>query len=156
MSTSVNKYLEFKKEYDNLNSLLHGFNPEDEDWFFPELRKLINNYGAEIACEVAKNDISAVYTTELFVKAGFRSVDKDLLLEYSRGDNEDEVYGATLCLAICGYSEGFELLEEFANMTHRLSKNIHPIADILPDLNFINDERKGRLEVLIKEKYNWK
>lgn len=156
MSTLINKYLEFKKEYYRLNSFLHGFNPEDEDWFFPELQKLINKYGAEIACEVAKNDISAVYTTELFVKAGFRSVDKDLLLEYSRGDNEDDVYGAALCLAICGYSEGFELLEEFADMTHRLSKNIHPIADILPDLRFVDDARADILETSIKKKYNRK
>jgi hypothetical protein len=145
-------YLEFEKEYDTLNKSLYGFNPEDEDWFFPELLKLINKFGAEIACEFAKNDSTPVYTTELFIKAGLREVDKSLLLKYTKGNDEDDVYGAALSLAICGYTEGFELLNQFADEIHRLSKNIHPIADIIPDLKFINDERAIKLEIRIRKK----
>lgn len=147
-------YLEFEKEFDRLNKSLHGFNPEDEDWFFPELLKLINKYGTDIACEFAKNDSTAIYTTELLIKAGLRGVDKNLLLDYTSGEDEDDVYGAALCLAICGYAEGFELLNQFADKTHRLSKYIHPIADIMPDLAFIDDERAVNLEKRLRKKYN--
>ncbi|MEZ5007615.1 MAG: hypothetical protein R2753_05615 [Chitinophagales bacterium] len=146
-------HLEFEKEYDALYKSLNGFNPEDEDWFLPELLKLINKYGANTACEFAKNNASAIYVTELLIKAGLRDVDKTLLLEYTKGDNEDDVYGAALSLAICGYAEGFELLNQFADGSHRLSKNIHPIADIIPDLAFINDERAVRLEERIRRKF---
>lgn len=147
-------HLEFEKEYHILYKSLNGFNPEDEDWFLDELLKLINKYGTDIACEFAKNDSSASYTTELFIKAGLRGVDKNLLLEYTKGDNEDDVYGAALSLAICGYTEGFELLNQFADKTHKLSNNVHPIADIIPDLTFINDERAVKLEKRIRENYN--
>lgn len=147
-------YLEFETEYDTLSKSLHGYNPEDEEWFFDELLKLINKYGTDVACEYAKNDTSASHTMELFIKAGLRDVDKNLLLEYTRGDDEDDVYGAALSLAICGYPEGFELLNQFADKTHKLSNNIHPIADIIPDLTFINDERAVKLEKRIRENYN--
>jgi hypothetical protein len=145
-------HLELEKEYDTLSKSLHGFNPEDEDWFFPELLKLIDKYGADIVCEFIKNDASAIYITELFIKAGLRAVDKNILLKYTKGDNEDDVYGAALSLAICGYTEGFEILNQFADKTHRLSNNIHPIADIIPDLTFINDGRAAKLEKRIRKK----
>lgn len=149
-------YLELKKEYETLSKSLHGFNPEDEEWFFLELYKLIDKYGADIVCKFIKNDASAVYTTSLFIKAGLRAVDKNVLLIYTKGDNEDDVYGAALSLAICGHTEGFEILNQFADKTHRLSNNIHPIADIIPDLAFINDERAAKLEKRIIENENKK
>lgn len=148
-------YLAFKNEYDKLFKSLHGFNPEDEGWFFPGLLKLINEYGADTACEFAKNDVSPVYTTELLIKAGLRGVDKELLMKYTKQDNEDDVYGAALSLAICGYDEGFELLSQFADETHRLSKNIHPLVDMIPDLVFVKDKRAIELEVHIRNRYEF-
>ena len=148
-------HLEFKKKYTELSKALHGFNPEDEDWFLTELLKLITEYGSDVVCEFAKNDSTAIYTTEILIKAGLRGVDKTLLLEYTKGEDEDDVYGAALCLAICGYREGFELLDQFIDKTHRLSKNIDPISDIIQDLEFINDERAVLLEKRLRKKYNY-
>lgn len=148
-------YLEFEKKYTALSKALHGFNPEDEDWYLTELSKLITEYGTEVACEFAKKDSTAIYTTEILIKAGLRGVDKTLLLEYTKGEDEDDVYGAALCLAICGYTEGFDLLDQFVDKTHRLSKHIDPISDIIQDLIFIKDERAVKLEKRLRKKYNY-
>lgn len=147
-------YQVFAEAYNRLFQSLHGFNPEDEAWFMKGVRALIKEHGTEVAIEFAKNDSNAVYTTEILAKAGLRGVDKSLLIDYTLGNNEDDVYGAALCLAICGHDEGFELLSAFARQTHRLSANIHPVADMLPDLKFIEDPMVLELEKYLKARYN--
>ncbi len=117
--------------------------------------KLITEYGTNVACEFAKNDSTAIYTTEILIKAGLRGVDKTLLLQYTKGEDEYDVYGAVLCLAICGYIEGFELLDQFIDKTHRLSKNIDPISEIIGDLEFINDKRAIIMEKRLRKIYNY-
>jgi hypothetical protein len=146
-------YKAFAKAFDRLFQSLHGFNPEDEAWFMSGVRALIKEHGTEAALEFAKNDSNAVYTTEILIKAGLRGVDKSLLIAYTLGDNEDDVYGAALSLAICGHDEGFALLDAFTRQAHRLSANIHPVADILPDLKFIEDPRATELEKQLKARY---
>ncbi|WP_370477067.1 hypothetical protein [Tamlana flava] len=143
---------EFEKQYNSLEKSLHGFSPEDVDWFLPNVFKLIQQYGSKIAIEFASKDINPIYTLELLIKAGLRDVDKTILLPYTKNKNEDTVYGAALCLAMCDYKEGFDILEQFARGTHPLQKHIHPKADILPDLKFIDDERAEILKHIIDSK----
>lgn len=150
------KYRQAKKskyfgiEYDKLSKELYGFNPEDESWFFSELFQLITKYDPEVVSDFAKNDKNPIYTTELFIKSGFRAVEKNLLIQYTKVDNVDDVYGAAISLAICGYNEGFDLLSLFVNKTHRLSDEIDPIIDILPDLKYVKDERANIIEEEIR------
>lgn len=144
----------FKTEFDELYKSLHQFNPEDEQWFFPQLMKLIEKYGAEVALDFAKNEPSEIYTIELFVKAGFRDVNQSLLIDYIKHNNEDDVYSAALCLAICDYDSGFELLNQFADKTHMLSKNIDPLSDIIPDLEYVNNKKALEIKNHIIENLN--
>jgi hypothetical protein len=140
--------LPFAEAYQTLEKSLHGFTPEDEHWFLPQVYQLIQDYGEDTAVKYALASNWPIYHLELFIKSGFRQVDKSILLEYTNSPNEDDVYSAALCLAICGYDEGFKILEAFAKYTHKLSKHIDPFADVLPDLKFIEDPRAKQLKEL--------
>jgi hypothetical protein len=144
--------VEFKEKYDKLFKLVasHDTSPEDEPWFFKEVQKLLKTYGDEIAIQFAKSENWPEYTFELLVKSGLKEIPKDILLPYLQTDNEDNFYCIAFSLAACGYQEGFDLLKQFVNQTHPLSKNIHPITDILPDLNYIEDARIEEIKQLCK------
>ena len=134
---------QFKEEYNKLFKLVasHDTSPDNEPWFYLEVKNLIDKYGKKAAIQFALNESWSEYTFELLVKAGLREIPKEILLPYLQTDNEDNMYCTAFSLAACGYQEGFKLLKQFADKTHKLSKNIHPKIDILPDLEFINDDR---------------
>lgn len=144
----------FAKEFDNLFKFVasHDTSPDDEPWFFKEVKQLINQHGNEVAIAFAQKESWPEYKFELLVKSGLRGIKKEILLPYLNTENEDNVYCTAFCLAGCGYQEGFDILKAFANQTHPLSKNTHPIADILPDLEYITDERTKEINSLC-EKY---
>lgn len=141
---------EFTEEYDKLYKKLYEFNPEDEPWFLPALSELIQKHGSETAIAFAKTQDWPEFTFELLVKAGLRGIDKNLLLKYTDSVSEDGIYCVGFCLAVCGYEEGFEILTEFANRSHPLSKDIDPLTDILPDVRFLKGEKAKALEHLCK------
>ncbi len=150
----MSKLNQFTEAYDHLFKLVssHDTTPDDEPWFFEEVQKLIESYGTEIAIEFAQKEPWPEYTFELLVKSGLREIPKEILLPYLQTENEDNMYCTAFALASCGYQEGFDILKAFANQSHPLSKNTHPIADILPDLNYIQDERTKDIKDLC-EKY---
>ena len=147
--------VEFKEKYNKLFKVVaaHDTSPDDEPWFFIEVKKLIKKYGNEIAITFAQKEQWPEYTFELLVKSGLREISKEILLPYLQTNNEDNLYCAAFSLAACGYQEGFDILKEFANKTHLLSKYIHPNADILPDLSFIKDDRVLEIVTICKD-YN--
>ena len=132
---------EFKIAYDKLYWLLYDFTPDDEPWFFPAVGKLIEKYGEQVAIAFAQKEAWPEYTFELLVKSGFRNIPKHILLPYLHTRNDDNIYCTAFCLAACGYQDVFDILLEFANQTHPLSKNRDPKIEILPDLEFIEDKR---------------
>ncbi|WP_431158125.1 hypothetical protein [Winogradskyella poriferorum] len=138
----------FAEAYQKLEKSLHGFIPEDEPWFLPQLYQLIQDYGEKTALKYALASNWPIYHLELFIKSGLRQVDKSILLDYTNSPNEEDVYSAALCIAICGHQEGFEILEQFATYTHKLSKHIDPFTDVVPDLKFIEDPRAKQLKEL--------
>jgi hypothetical protein len=125
---------------------LHGFTPEDEPWFLPALYDLIQKHTPKNAITYAMKSAWPIYNLELYIKSGLREVSKSLLLDFAQSQKEDDVYAAALSLAICGHEEGFKLLEQFTRRNHRLSRQIDPLTDILPDLKFIDDSRALELE----------
>ena len=144
--------VEFKEKYDKLFKLVasHDASPDDKPWFFLEVKKIIDRYGNEVAIQFAINESWSEYTFELLDKAGLREIPKEILIPYLQTSNEDNLYCIAFSLAACGYQEGFDLLKQFVNQTHPLSKHIHPIADILPDLNYIQDARIEEIKQLCK------
>lgn len=138
----------FAEAYQKLEKSLHGFIPEDEPWFLPQLNRLIQKYGEDTAVNYALASNWPIYHLELFIKSGLRKLKKSILAEYTTSPNEDDIYSAALCLAVCGHDEGFEILEQFATYTHKLSKHIDPFTDLLPDLKFIEDPRAKHLKEL--------
>ena len=143
---------EFKQKYDKLFKLVASFDtsPDDEPWFFKEVQQLIETYGNEVAIQFAQKENWPEYTFELLVKSGLRYIPKDILLPYLQTNNVDNMYCTAFCLAACEYQEGFEVLKQFAIKKHPLSKNIHPIVDILPDLEYIKDDRVEEIKALCK------
>lgn len=144
--------IEFKEKYDKLFKLVASLDtsPDDEPWFFKEVQQLIEIYGNEVAIQFAQSENWPEYTFELLIKSGLREIKKEVLLPYLKTNNEDNTYCIAFSLAACGYQEGFDVLEQFAIQKHPLSKNTHPIADILPDLEFIKDDRVEEIKALCK------
>ncbi|PHR71896.1 MAG: hypothetical protein COA67_05765 [Lutibacter sp.] len=144
-------------EFENkLDCLLRSVttSPEDEEWFFPAVKELIEKFGPDKVREFVQTKPTSIYITTLLIKAGLKGVDESLLLEHLNKIDEDEVYDAALSLAIYGHSLGFEILYEFANESHKLSKHIIPKLDILPDLKFIHHPKAKELKVYIENKYS--
>lgn len=141
---------EFRRDYNTLYDQLRYSNPDDEEWFYPKLFQLTQKYHSSTVVEFAKQENLPASTFEYLTKAGFRRVDKSILLELANGMYEDQVYAAILSLAICGYEEGFELLKQFATKTHKLSKAIDPLVDVLPDLKYISKHWANELTILCK------
>ena len=131
------------------------FDPEEEEWFFPNLSVIIKKYGEDLVIEYVRVRKPSLYYVELMVKAGLKNVDRKTLLEYTESKNEDDVFAVALCLSMCGHKEGFDLLHQFAEGTHPLLKNIHPVFDIIPELKFIEDPRAKELEKELRRKHNY-
>lgn len=144
---------QFSKKFNKLFKLVasHDTSPDDEPWFFKEVNKLITEHGNDVAIQFAQSEKWPEYTFELLVKSGLREIPKETLLPYLQTDNEDNMYCTAFTLAACGYQEGFDILKAFANQSHPLSKNTHPVADILPDLEYIEDERTKEIKDLCEE-----
>lgn len=136
----------FAAAYQALEKSLHGFSPAEEPWFLPALYARIEQFGEDTAIDYALQSNWPIYHLELFIKAGIRDINKSLLLPYLSAQTEDDVYSAALCLAICGFDDGFDVLAQFAKFEHELSKHIDPLVDILPDLLFIDNPRVKVLE----------
>ena len=141
----------FAEEYDKLRDALYDFIPDDEPWFFPAVGELIEAYDKSIIIEFAQNDHWPEYTFELLVKSGLREIDKEVLLPYLNTHSDDNLYCTAFCLSACGYQEGFDILTQFADKSHKLSKHFHPPTDILPDLDFINDKRVEPIKDICKK-----
>lgn len=143
----------FKIAYDKLFKLVasRDTSPDDEPWFFEEVNKLINEHGNDVAIHFAQSEKWPEYTFELLVKSGLREIPEETLLPYLQTNNEDNMYCTAFALAACGYQEGFDILKAFANQTHPLSKSTHPVDDILPDLEYIVDERTKEIKTICEE-----
>ncbi|SDS52287.1 hypothetical protein SAMN05216503_3333 [Polaribacter sp. KT25b] len=143
----------FTDEYNKLYKQLYDNIPDEESWFFPALKELIEKYDKQTAIIFATQQPWPEYTFELLVKAGLTDIDKEILIPYLKTKNEDNCYCIAFCLAACGYQEGFVVLKQFAKQTHLLSKHTHPFVDILPDLIFIKDDRISEISIICKN-YN--
>jgi len=138
----------------DFNKLLKSVvtSPDDSEWFYPSLKKLILEYGEETARSYAESRNTPIYEICLLVKAGLKDINELLLLTHLNENNEDDVYDAALTLSIYDHPKGIETLRQFINVTHPLSKNIHPKTDILPDLKFLNTSNSKILSDLINSK----
>ncbi|GEM_PF-5409982 len=134
-----------RKAYQKLEQSLHGFNPEDCDWFMEGLHKLSQAYASPIICDFAFQEPEPLYCLELFAKSGFKDLPINYLLEALKSKDEDQVYSAALSLALLDQEEGIQVLKLFAEERHPLQKNIHPKADLVADLKFLDPSIQARV-----------
>ena len=141
----------FEQEFEHLMIGVQDTYPEATDWFFPSLAELIQTNDKRTICDFARTQSSPAYVSNLLIKAGFREIETDLLLEYLKEQDEDEVYDAAVSLAIYGDERGFEVLKEYAAGTHPLLKYMSPQMDIPEDLVFLKTEWAAEIEALLKQ-----
>lgn len=141
----MNEIESLRIAYEKLEQNLHGFNPEDCDWFMEGLHKLSQAYASPIICDFAFQEPDPLYCLELFAKSGFRDLPIDYLLDALKSKDEDQVYSAALSLAILNRKEGIVVLQLFADSNHPLQKHIHPKADLLEDLKFLDPSIQARV-----------
>ncbi len=140
---------DFSKAYDELFLSLNNQVPEDTDWFFPALLKLIEKHGHPLVCKFVAADPMAAYHTALCIKAGLKGVSKATLLQYAQSSDEDEIYDGAFGLAAYGHPEGFDLLYKIATFQHPAVMNYSP-QEVLLDLEFIKGNEADKLRGLIE------